>query len=410
MGAPWQQLVHVWHATDLRGVLRGQRWTAVVAVTCLACTTAITSLLHAGVSALTTALQQELASSGGDVLQVEPRLVARGCSFAEHTCSGRADNGAARAEAMLDRLEASLSGARRARVYHGLAMAQVRTGERRVRVVGTGAPLFRLQPIDVTEGRAWTEGEARAGKPVALLGRTLVDSVFRGFVPRRLRLGRTVVDLIGVTRSGTLAHVAVDDVVLVPVRVFARMRPQRAGASQLLARSTDAGAHVGVREVLHALERQSPGHGGQLLVTGTAEQAGEVAGMETAMRRGVRGLSVVLTVAEFVAVGALMVTIARGHRRSVGITRALGATRMLVAAQGLLAGLLVGGLGVLCGWLVVGLVAGGLGALLDVPAPGAAAFAEALVRGALPTLFVSVFASTAMFVGLARRSPAHLLA
>lgn len=410
MRAPWQQLVHVWHATDLRGVLRGQRWTAVVAVTCLACTTAITSLLHAGVSALTTALQRELASSGGEVLQVEPRLVARGCSLAEHTCSGRVDAGAVRAEAMLDRLEASLSGVRRTRVYHGLATIQVRTDERRVRVVGADAALFRLQPISVVEGRAWTEGEARAGKPVALIGRTLMDSVFRGFMPRRLRLGRTMVDVIGVMRSGTLAQVAVDDAVLVPARVFARLRPQRAGASYLLARSTDEGMDAGVRELLHALERHSPGRGGQLLVTGTAEQAGEVARMETAMRRGVRGLSVVLTVAEFVAVGALMVTIARGHRRSVGITRALGATRTLVTAQGLLTGLLVGGLGVLCGWLVVGLVAGGVGALLDVPAPGAAAFAEALVRGALPTLLVSVFVSTAMFVGLARRTPAHLLA
>jgi hypothetical protein len=105
-----------------------------------------------------------------------------------------------------------------------------------------------------------------------------------------------------------------------------------------------------------------------------------------------------------------MLTIARGHARAVGVTRALGASRAHVVAQGFLIGITVGGLGVSSGLVVAAAVARGIPMMLDVPTISTGALLLALARAGTLPLVLAASVSVGCFVQLSRRTPATLLA
>ena len=121
-------------------------------------------------------------------------------------------------------------------------------------------------------------------------------------------------------------------------------------------------------------------------------------------------MSAVLVAASLAAVAALMMTIARGHAHSVGVTRAMGATRAQVVLQGLLIGIMVGAVGVCSGTAMGVVTAQFVPVLFDLPAITTNALLVAVARaGALP-LITAAGASAACFARLSVRAPADLLA
>ena len=388
------RFAHVWHATDVRGSLSGREWIAVVAVLCLAFTTATAVLLHVGVATLEAALHEDLGVDRREVVLLE---TATRVSAAE----GRA------AVQMVDR---ALGAIRRSPVMRRMAMLRVPSRDRMVEILGVSAAMPQLQSTVFHEGRWFSAREARDGRPVAVLGRALVDSVYRGVAPRRIRLSRVVLDVIGVAESGALAHVTIDRSIVVPAGLLDRLTLAEGGAPALLAEVSENSRIAGVHEIWRILERRHPRFAGRLSMVSSSQWLGDASRLSAALRTGASGLSAVLVAAALAAVAALMVTIARGHAHSVGITRAMGATRAQVVLQGLLIGTMVGAVGVCSGTTVGAVAAQFIPVLFDLPAITIDALLLAVARaGALP-LMTAAGASVVCFVRLSVRAPAELLA
>jgi hypothetical protein len=388
------RFAQVWHATDVRGSLSGREWIAVVAVLCLAFTTAVAVLLHVGVATLEAALQEDLGVDHREIVLVE---TAPSVSTAE----GRV------AVQMFDR---ALGAVRRSPVMRRMAMLRVPPRDRLVEILGVSAAMAQLQSTVFHEGRWFSAREARDGRPVAVLGRALVDSVYRGVAPRRIRLSRVVLDVIGVAESGALAHVTIDRSIVVPAGLLDRLTLAEGGAPALLAEVSENPRIPGVDEIWRILERRHPRFAGRLSMVSSSQRIGDASRLSAALRAGASGLSAVLVAASLAAVTALMMTIARGHARSVGITRAMGATRAQVVMQGLLIGTMVGAVGVYSGTAVGVVTAQFAPVLFDLPAITTDALFVAVVRaGALP-LMTAAGASVLCFVRMSVRAPAELLA
>lgn len=391
MSAPLKQ---VWYATDVRGSMRGREWVGVVAVLCLAFTTALTALLHVGVATLDGALREDLGADREEIVHIE---TAAGVSAAE----GRR---------ALEILHRSLGDAKRSPVHRTLAVLPVSPRDRLVEVLGVSAALPQLQTMAIREGRWFSAREEREERPVAVVGRGLVDSMYQGVRPRRLRLSRVTFDVIGVVESGALAPVSVDRAVMVTPGILQRLALHEGGPREMLVSLSRDPRIADVHDMRRVLERRYGWFAGRLSMASSREQLGEASRLSEALQTGAAGLSTVLVAASLAAVVALMLTIARGHARSVGVTRALGASRAQVVAQGFLIGIAVGGLGVTGGLTVAVVVRQLLPMMFDVPAISTGTLLLALVKAGAPPLIMAASASVVCFVQLSRRAPAALLA
>lgn len=383
----------VWHATHVRASLAGREWVGLVAVLCLAFTTALTALLHAGVATLDGVLRQELGSDLDDVVHIE-------------TAAGVPEG---RSLLALSALARSLGDVRRSPVLRGTTMLRVPLGERRVELLGVSAALPQLQPMPLREGRWFSAREEHDQRTVVVLGRVLVDSVYGGIPPRRLRLSRVTLDVIGVAESGAVAPVTVDRTIMMTPGVLRRVLPGVDGPSAMLVAVSGDPRIADVRETWRALERRYGWFAGRLTLASSRERLGEAGRLAESLRVGATGLSAVLVGASLAAVSALMLTIARGHARTVGITRALGASRTQVVAQGLLIGALTGSIGVGSGLLVAATAIPCIPLVFDVPAMSIGMLLSVLAKaGALP-MMMATMVSVACFVRLSLRTPAALL-
>lgn len=414
--------IHVRQVSDVRLVLRGHALVTTVAMGCLAFTSATSTVLHAGVVAIAGALRRDLDTGQGALLSVEPAMHHGACPLFAEDCPAPREYGDAPMVALRRSIDAERRRGEVALVGEHRLGIHTRNGVVSAHLVGTDAALFGLQTITVWRGRLWHAADERSGRPVAIVGRQLFDTlVWHGHVRpathgphvswwlrlpgQRLR----ALEVIGIVESSAMATVDVDRAVVVPYAQFQRLTGTRAPPSRIVGLRDGRGASPTLLDAWRRIEHRVPRWAGTLSMTSTEEQLGDVAKLEGALRGGVRWLSVILVLAAVAAVAALMVTIARAHARTVGIARALGATRRAIAAQGALLGALFGGAGALLG----SLVAWGLVALLpvvsDLPSPDAAAMALACVRGAVPPLLVAVVAGVATFARLAWARPAALL-
>ncbi|WP_461413935.1 ABC transporter permease [Gemmatimonas sp.] len=408
-------------ATDLRRAVQGQGWLAAVAVGCLAFTCAVSSVLYAGVAALSLTLRTELATQQGDVVMVQPRSEQHMCRLDAIECASGVEQGGRAMEAFLRRVAPAPTSRAVATLWRSTTGVRRGGSSRRAELIGTDAALFHLQPFTVHEGRLWTEAEERSGRPVVVVGRVLFDSLARagptvGGRTRlsqraQMRVGSLWLEFIGVVTSGTVAAVQVDHAVLVPRLLYARVQPPAPHIpAAIVARASGDVGSPSLLEALRVFARWRPQLAQSLGVVTTADRLGELATMDQALTRGVAGLSLVLTLSGLIAVSALMVTMARAHRRAVGVARALGATRVVVAVQGAAIGSALGMTGVCMGAVAAVAVISQLPFLLDVSPLSFASVVTALVQGAAPGVLASVLVGTWTFARLARQRPAQLLA
>jgi putative ABC transport system permease protein len=278
-----------------------------------------------------------------------------------------------------------------------------------MRVLGTRQTLFRLQPTRLVSGRLWSPHEERTGATVAVLGRTIVDSLFGGRIPAQVRLGSTTVQVVGVVQSGAVAPIELDRLIVMPVRVHRAITDAVDGVASLLAVDHQDANGPSTRAQLVRTRHRAPRDFAAVTVSTTRDRLGDVARLEDALRHGARILSWVMSMASVVAVTALSASIARAHRRTVGVVRALGATRGIVIAQGAAIGMLLGAAGALAGWLVAMPVMYLLPAVLDTAVLPVESIVSAMLHGALPSVTVAGTVCTALFARLARKTPAALL-
>ncbi len=82
-------------------------------------------------------------------------------------------------------------------VYHGSERS------RQVEIIGTTQTYLDVINLDVVQGRVWTDLEAERGRPVVVLGRTVIDKLFPDgeFLGREVRIEQHRFQVIGMLRE-----------------------------------------------------------------------------------------------------------------------------------------------------------------------------------------------------------------
>ena len=174
-------------------------------------------------------LQEQIEAFGTHVLQVRP-----GSSF-----FGGRRQGAGTARPLTDRdVEAIAELRDQVEAVSGRIQSNVTlvAGGRNwpTQVQGVGPDFAITQSREVVEGRNFSEGEARGGSTVALVGQTVVRELFDGMDPigTRIRINRTPVTVIGVLEEKGANNFGQDqdDVIWMPLEAV-RSRISRGGGS-----------------------------------------------------------------------------------------------------------------------------------------------------------------------------------
>jgi putative ABC transport system permease protein len=253
-------------------------------------------------------------------------------------------------------------------------------------VTGTTVEGLRMRNISAARGRVFEDDDDRQRRRLALVGPTVVRSLFGGADPvgRVVRIGSVPFEVIGITRArGVDPNGAdLDDVVVVPLETAMRRLLNIPYVHALFVQAPSSADLDGLeRDVREILQGRYPGRSGMLdlfVVQNQTTLLRTERGAARAMNQLIVGVSLLSLLAGGVGIVAVMLIAVRERTREIGLRRALGAKRRdirlqfmiestMLAAGGGLAGVAVGlaaaaGAAALGPWdLVVSWPAAGLG-------------------------------------------------
>ena len=253
-------------------------------------------------------------------------------------------------------------------------------------VTGTTVEGLRIRNLSAARGRVFEDVDDRQRRRVALVGPSVVRSLFGGADPvgRVVRIGSVPFEVIGMTRArGVDPNGAdLDDVVVVPLETAMRRLLNIPYVHALFVQAPSSADLDGLeRDVREVLQGRYPGRSGMLdlfVVQNQTTLLRTERGAARAMNQLIVGVSLLALLAGGVGIVAVMLIAVRERTREIGLRRALGAKRRdirlqfmlestMLAAGGGLAGVAVGlaaaaGAAALGPWdLVVSWPAAGLG-------------------------------------------------
>lgn len=259
-----------------------------------------------------------------------------------------------------------------------------------------------IRNIGLSSGRHYDDEDERARRRVAVLGPTVVETLFGSEDPVGLQIlvGRVPFEVIGVTRRrGVDAYGAdQDDVVLVPLETALRRVLHLTYVTTIYVQARrHAELGQAEREVRAFLEERARtlGRGSSFTVQNQADllRVRNEAAQSLALLIG--GVAAISLVAGAVGILATMLMAVRERRHEIGVRRAVGATRRDIIVQFLIEACSLAGAGGVIGVLfgvattVLLSVLGTCETLLSVPATiaaGGSAVTMGLVSGTYPAM------------------------
>jgi len=223
-------------------------------------------------------------------------------------------------------------------------------------VEGLAVDGFDIRCIPLASGRFFDEAEDRSRRRVAVVGRTVVETLFGGTDPvgQRIQIGRVPFEVIGVlaTRGSSSYGSDQDDIILVPLGTAMRRLLSITYIHAIYIQVRDSSrmnrAEQEIRELLEERHRRR-----RKTNTFTIQNQAELVAME---RETTRSLTLLIgSVAGIaLAVGgvgilAVMLIGVRERTREIGLRRAVGARRRDIVVQFLLEAVLLASGGGLLG-------------------------------------------------------------
>ncbi len=304
-------------------------------------------------------LQEQIEAFGTHVLQVRP-----GSSF-----FGGRRQGAGTARPLTDRdVEAIAELRDQVEAVSGRIQSNVTlvAGGRNwpTQVQGVGPDFAITQSREVVEGRNFSEGEARGGSTVALVGQTVVRELFDGMDPigTRIRINRTPVTVIGVLEEKGANNFGQDqdDVIWMPLEAV-RSRISRGGGSV----PDNAGTitikvwddldvlqvQAEVEDILRLRRNLRPGAEDDFAVFNFAEFIRARNETQALLGFLLAAFSATSLVVGGIGIMNIMLVSVTERTREIGLRRAVGARRRDVLTQFLVEATLLGLIGGIIGML-----------------------------------------------------------
>ncbi|MDP2309692.1 MAG: ABC transporter permease [Pseudomonadota bacterium] len=235
-------------------------------------------------------------------------------------------------------------------------------------VRGTTESWLQVSGRSLSTGRAFTEGESRAGAAVCVIGETLREELFgeREALGQKLRVGKVQCQVIGVlTAQGedTMGNDR-DDLVVMPIRAVQRRLVGSSDVGSIMVSARRAQDLDQVQADLDALMRERRHIAGDASVDFTIRDTREMAqmmsgitGTLTAFLTAVAGVSLVVG---GIGIMNMMLVSVTERTREIGIRMAIGALESDIRTQFLVEAAVLAGFGGVLGAVfgIAGIVAG----------------------------------------------------
>jgi putative ABC transport system permease protein len=242
-------------------------------------------------------------------------------------------------------------------------------------VTGTNADYFTVQDWVIANGRPFTEGEARSGTSVCVIGDTIVRELFAGQDPigERLRLGNFSCEVIGrMAPKGQSAFGSdQDSIIVLPLRTYHRRIAGNTRISTISISVTDAADIPRVQrdaeDVLRERRRVAPGEEDDFTIRDMTQIVNTMASTTTIMTGLLGAVAAVSLLVGGIGIMNIMLVSVTERTREIGIRLAIGALERQVLSQFLVESMVLALFGGILGIaLGLGLAAAG-SALMDVP-------------------------------------------
>jgi putative ABC transport system permease protein len=262
---------------------------------------------------------------------------------------------------------------------------------RQVQAVATDANYFVIKNFAVTQGRAFTDQEVRAGSPVLVIGVEVAEHFFPGLNPegRSLRIAGVPFTVVGVIeKQGSVFGFSLDRLAIAPYSspMGRIIRPQRDFSSLIVQAPSQADLPEGIEAARGALRAFRGLRAGEPDNFGLVTQDAAFGFIKQLKGRlvlfGTALPAISLVVGAMVIMNIMLVAVAE-RTREIGVRKALGAKRKDILSQFLVEAATLSTLGAAIG-IALGIGLAELIAALT-PLPAAVApwsIAAALVTGA----------------------------
>lgn len=242
-------------------------------------------------------------------------------------------------------------------------------------VIGTDNRYLDAREWPVASGRAFEEGELRAGSSVCIIGVGVVEALFDGLNPidEPIRLKKMVCRVVGVLqeKGGSAFGSNEDDVIIVPLRTFQRRISGNSAVTLVYVAALDETVITQVKDDVTALMRErrnlATSEDNDFMVMDMRQIASmldTIMGVLTGLLAAVAGISLLVG---GIGIMNIMLASVTERTREIGIRLAIGARETQVLTQFLVEATILSAMGGVIG-IALGLAISAIGAsYLDVP-------------------------------------------
>lgn len=318
--------------------------------------------------ATTSAVQQQIAALGTNVLQIRP-----GQGF------GRGGGGPRPPDFKpedVTAIQQQVAGVTAVAPQASTAATAIYEGANwSTTIQGTTNAVFTVQPWPLAQGRTWTPAEEQAGKAVCIIGNTVRQNLFRGgeAVGRRMRIGAISCDVIGVLTARGQAGFGgdQDDTVVMPIKAVQRrftgsrdIRLMLVGVDQAYATST---VQASISDLLRERRNITGAKQDDFNIFDTKQISDTLTGTTTLLTRIVAAVAAISLVVGGIGIMNIMLVSVTERTREIGIRLAIGALAHEVLMQFLVEAVVLSMLGGLIGLVLAQLVIAAATPLMQVP-------------------------------------------
>jgi putative ABC transport system permease protein len=242
-------------------------------------------------------------------------------------------------------------------------------------VTGTNTDWFTVQDWVIADGRAFTEGEIRAGTSVCVIGDTIRRELFTGedAIGARLRLGNFSCEVIGhMAAKGQSAFGSdQDSIVVLPLRTYQRRISGNTRISNISISVSEAAEIARVQrdaeDVLRERRRVAAGEEDDFTIRDMTQIANTMATTTTILTGLLGAVAAVSLLVGGIGIMNIMLVSVTERTREIGIRLAIGALERQVLSQFLVESIVLALFGGVIG-IALGLGIAAVGsALMEVP-------------------------------------------
>ena len=242
-------------------------------------------------------------------------------------------------------------------------------------VRGTTSAFLTVRDWPLTAGRAFTDGETRAGKAVCILGETVRKELFGGqdVLGTTIRLGKISFKVIGVlvAKGQNSSGDDQDDLVLIPLRTLQRRLVGNTDVASIFVSVKDGipteQVKADIERLLRERRRIKPGKEDNFHVNDMQELVSMLTSTTRVLTALLSAVAAVSLLVGGIGIMNIMLVSVTERTREIGTRLAIGARERDVLMQFLVEAVVLSSFGGVCGILMGLGAAGGGSNLLGIP-------------------------------------------